>query len=188
MPGRTQLTELDRMRVRTLFYDAQFRVSRIREVTGYGTSQIRRAIKDPTPKKRPGRPRKDKGPEEGVAVEEGSAESQLAAQLKPKPKSKRPRQSTKPRAPKEPQPAGQAHSGLESTEAQSLTQPLPPAPSQSHPPAPSAPAPSAPSAQHYPSQPARQQATTQAYPPQTYIDTYTQSSSGQRPVLWGSQF
>jgi hypothetical protein len=53
------LTELERFRVRTLYYDAGLTKSRIREITGYSTSQIRTAVraKSATIGRRPGRPR-----------------------------------------------------------------------------------------------------------------------------------
>ncbi|KAI1260283.1 hypothetical protein F5Y18DRAFT_406158 [Xylariaceae sp. FL1019] len=54
------LTEMERFRVRTLYYDACFTKSRIGEITGYSESQIRTAVRAPTAAipKRPGRPKK----------------------------------------------------------------------------------------------------------------------------------
>ncbi|SPO03504.1 uncharacterized protein DNG_06187 [Cephalotrichum gorgonifer] len=45
-----------RARVRTLRYDANFSYVRIEQITGYGTAQIRNALKSPTVGKRSGRP------------------------------------------------------------------------------------------------------------------------------------
>ncbi|KAI1325545.1 hypothetical protein F5Y16DRAFT_260166 [Xylariaceae sp. FL0255] len=57
------LTELERFRIRTLYYDACLTKRRIREITGYSESQIRTAVRAKTaaPGKRPGRPRKNGG-------------------------------------------------------------------------------------------------------------------------------
>ncbi|OTB01978.1 hypothetical protein M426DRAFT_323063 [Hypoxylon sp. CI-4A] len=54
------LTERERFRVRTLYYDAQMNKKRIEEVTGYSRSQIRTAIraKDAAIPPRSGRPKK----------------------------------------------------------------------------------------------------------------------------------
>lgn len=54
------LTELERFRVRTLYYDAGMSKKRIEEVTGYSNSQIRTAIraKSAAIPHRTGRPRK----------------------------------------------------------------------------------------------------------------------------------
>ncbi|CAJ2509252.1 Uu.00g142780.m01.CDS01 [Anthostomella pinea] len=54
------LTELERFRVRTLYYDACMTKRRIQEVTGYSESQIRTAVRAKTFQigKRTGRPRK----------------------------------------------------------------------------------------------------------------------------------
>ncbi|KAI0148597.1 hypothetical protein GGR57DRAFT_236285 [Xylariaceae sp. FL1272] len=54
------LTEMERFRVRTLYYDACFTKHRIREITGYSESQIRTAIRAPTAAiaRRAGRPKK----------------------------------------------------------------------------------------------------------------------------------
>lgn len=54
------LTELDRFRVRTLYYDACLSKVRIHQITGYSMSQIRTAVRAKTAAvgKRPGRPQK----------------------------------------------------------------------------------------------------------------------------------
>lgn len=54
------LTELERFRVRTLYYDAGMSKKRIEEVTGYSNSQIRTAVraKSAAIPPRTGRPRK----------------------------------------------------------------------------------------------------------------------------------
>ncbi len=56
------LTELDRFRVRTLYYDACLSKGRIRQITGYSASQIRTAVRAKTAAvgKRPGRPKESK--------------------------------------------------------------------------------------------------------------------------------
>ncbi|KAI1125246.1 hypothetical protein F5Y10DRAFT_11904 [Nemania abortiva] len=53
------LTELERFRVRTLYYDACLSKGRIRQITGYSASQIRTAVRaqSATVGKRPGRPK-----------------------------------------------------------------------------------------------------------------------------------
>ncbi|KAI0813873.1 hypothetical protein GGR55DRAFT_687489 [Xylaria sp. FL0064] len=58
------LTELDRFRVRTLYYDACLSKGRIRQITGYSPSQIRTAVRAPTAAvgRRPGRPKEPKEP------------------------------------------------------------------------------------------------------------------------------
>ncbi|KAI1456306.1 hypothetical protein F4805DRAFT_458954 [Annulohypoxylon moriforme] len=55
------LTELERFRVRTLYYDAGMSKPRIKQVTGYSTSQIRTAIHAKTAAVAPrsGRPKRD---------------------------------------------------------------------------------------------------------------------------------
>lgn len=57
------LTELDRFRVRTLYYDAGLSKGRIRQVTGYSASQVRTAVRARSAAvgRRPGRPRKEGG-------------------------------------------------------------------------------------------------------------------------------
>ncbi|KAJ2988469.1 hypothetical protein NUW58_g3961 [Xylaria curta] len=40
------LTELERFRVRTLYYDAKLSRGRIRQITGYSVSQIKTAIQE----------------------------------------------------------------------------------------------------------------------------------------------
>ncbi|KAI0870471.1 hypothetical protein GGS24DRAFT_475116 [Hypoxylon argillaceum] len=52
------LTELERFRVRTLYYDASLSKGRIRQITGYSASQIRTAVraKSASVGRRPGRP------------------------------------------------------------------------------------------------------------------------------------
>ncbi|KAI0538575.1 hypothetical protein GGR58DRAFT_292761 [Xylaria digitata] len=54
------LTELERFRVRTLYYDATISKGRIRQITGYSASQIRTAVraKSAAITRRPGRPKK----------------------------------------------------------------------------------------------------------------------------------
>jgi len=54
------LTELERFRVRTLYYDALLNKNRIKKITGYSDSQIRTAIRAKTSSitRRPGRPKK----------------------------------------------------------------------------------------------------------------------------------
>ncbi|KAI1293117.1 hypothetical protein F5Y03DRAFT_400133 [Xylaria venustula] len=56
------LTELDRFRVRTLYYDACLSKGRIRQITGYSASQIRTAVRAQSAAvgKRPGRPKEPK--------------------------------------------------------------------------------------------------------------------------------
>ncbi|KAI3325722.1 hypothetical protein HD806DRAFT_455030 [Xylariaceae sp. AK1471] len=58
------LTELERFRVRTLYYDAGLTKKRIREITGYSESQIRTAVRAKTAAvgRRPGRPKKGSRP------------------------------------------------------------------------------------------------------------------------------
>ncbi|GAP85161.2 putative beta- -glucosidase [Rosellinia necatrix] len=53
------LTELDRFRVRTLYYDASLSKGRIRQITGYSPSQIRTAVRATSAAvgRRPGRPK-----------------------------------------------------------------------------------------------------------------------------------
>jgi transposase len=55
MPNQ-HLTELERRRVRTLFFDAQQSYAAIQRTTGYGRTQIRNAIRSATPAARSGRP------------------------------------------------------------------------------------------------------------------------------------
>lgn len=54
------LTELERFRVRTLYYDACITKKRIQEITGYSHSQIRTAVRAKSAQigKRTGRPKK----------------------------------------------------------------------------------------------------------------------------------
>ncbi|KAI1204213.1 uncharacterized protein F4807DRAFT_448358 [Annulohypoxylon truncatum] len=58
------LTEMERFRVRTLYYDAGMSKPRIKQVTGYSTSQIRTAIHAQTAAVAPrsGRPKRGKDP------------------------------------------------------------------------------------------------------------------------------
>jgi len=57
--GRQHLTEVERLRVRVLFFDACFTKRRISEVTGYSAHQVKTAIKEGArPRPRPGRPSK----------------------------------------------------------------------------------------------------------------------------------
>ncbi|KAI1505123.1 hypothetical protein F5X99DRAFT_304640 [Biscogniauxia marginata] len=80
------LTELERFRVRTLYYDACMTKRRIQEVTGYSESQIRTAVRAKSFEigKRTGRPRKGykiHGPVvgEGQDGSPGSAEEEAQA-------------------------------------------------------------------------------------------------------------
>ena len=54
--GRPQLQEVDRRRIRTLILEAKCTYSKVKELTGFSTKQIRNALKSPTPARRPGRP------------------------------------------------------------------------------------------------------------------------------------
>ncbi|KAM7202257.1 hypothetical protein V8F33_002974 [Rhypophila sp. PSN 637] len=55
--GMKQLTEAEYLRIRTLSFDSNLSIPRIREITGYSKAQIRHALRNPAPKKRCGRPR-----------------------------------------------------------------------------------------------------------------------------------
>ncbi|KAG5998555.1 hypothetical protein E4U52_007626 [Claviceps spartinae] len=54
--ARKQLTAVERAEIRTLFFTAGMTKPNIAAKTGYGISQIRRAIRDPVPAARSGRP------------------------------------------------------------------------------------------------------------------------------------
>lgn len=56
--GRSQLTTEERTRVRTLYFDGQFKIAKIQQITGYTRSQIRYTIaaEDAAVKPRSGRP------------------------------------------------------------------------------------------------------------------------------------
>ncbi|KAI0404116.1 hypothetical protein F4802DRAFT_616058 [Xylaria palmicola] len=82
------LTELERFRVRTLYYDAMFTPRRIRQVTGYTPSQIKTAVsaRSAAVGKRRGRTRKarngndddDEGPSSRAGVSTGAASNDNA--------------------------------------------------------------------------------------------------------------
>ncbi|KAH7018108.1 uncharacterized protein B0I36DRAFT_368155 [Microdochium trichocladiopsis] len=57
--GTAHLSAIERLRARTLYFDGRRTKREIVSLTGYSLSQVRTAIKQPVPKKRPGRPRKD---------------------------------------------------------------------------------------------------------------------------------
>ncbi len=57
MPGRKNLTEAERARARTLYFDGHFSCAQISRKTGYGKSQIRTALDSPTIGRKSGRPR-----------------------------------------------------------------------------------------------------------------------------------
>lgn len=57
--GTLHLTADERLRVRTLYFDGGRTKKEISRLTGYSSSQVRTAIRQPIPKRRPGRPRKD---------------------------------------------------------------------------------------------------------------------------------
>ncbi|KAI0965567.1 hypothetical protein F4678DRAFT_330923 [Xylaria arbuscula] len=79
------LTELDRFRVRTLYYDACLSKGRIRQITGYSASQIRTAVRAPSSAvgKRPGRPKetKKRGSRSSNAKSSSPNESDVNAEL-----------------------------------------------------------------------------------------------------------
>ncbi|KAI0432433.1 hypothetical protein F5Y09DRAFT_339652 [Xylaria sp. FL1042] len=79
------LTELDRFRVRTLYYDACLSKGRIRQITGYSPSQIRTAVRAKTAAvgKRPGRPKepKKRGSQSSNAKSSSPNESDANAEL-----------------------------------------------------------------------------------------------------------
>ncbi|CAK7223199.1 hypothetical protein SCUCBS95973_005093 [Sporothrix curviconia] len=54
--GTKHLTEADRLRARTLFFDAGLPKARICQITGFSLNQVKLAIREKTPKTRSGRP------------------------------------------------------------------------------------------------------------------------------------
>ncbi|KAM7187931.1 hypothetical protein V8F33_010963, partial [Rhypophila sp. PSN 637] len=54
--ARKHLTEAQRAEIRTLYFTGGLSKPKIVELTGYGLGQVKRAIKDPIPQKRSGRP------------------------------------------------------------------------------------------------------------------------------------
>jgi len=54
--ARKHLTEAQRAEIRTLYFTAGLSKPKIVTLTGYGLGQVKRAIKEPIPQKRSGRP------------------------------------------------------------------------------------------------------------------------------------
>jgi len=54
--GTRHLTEAQRARVRTLFFDGIKTKNQICKTTGYSRDQVKKALRDATPKKRSGHP------------------------------------------------------------------------------------------------------------------------------------
>ncbi|KAK4101736.1 hypothetical protein N658DRAFT_496175 [Parathielavia hyrcaniae] len=54
--ARKHLTEAQRAEIRTLHFTAGFSKPKIVTLTGYALGQVKRAIKEPIPQKRSGRP------------------------------------------------------------------------------------------------------------------------------------
>ncbi|KAI0017113.1 hypothetical protein F4780DRAFT_625278 [Xylariomycetidae sp. FL0641] len=77
------LTELERFRVRTLYYDACLTKKRIQEITGYSESQIRTAVRAKTAAvgKRSGRPRKGYRPYPENTAAPAASEEEASAEL-----------------------------------------------------------------------------------------------------------
>ncbi|KAI1333754.1 hypothetical protein F5Y15DRAFT_404120 [Xylariaceae sp. FL0016] len=69
------LTELERFRVRTLYYDGCISKQKIQKITGYSESQIRTAVRAKSAQigKRPGRPKKGSKPPKVLEAENGAA-------------------------------------------------------------------------------------------------------------------
>ncbi|KAI0475427.1 hypothetical protein GGR56DRAFT_675555 [Xylariaceae sp. FL0804] len=90
------LTELERFRVRTLYYDACLPKRRIHEITGYSESQIRTAVRAKSAQigRRPGRPKKNsvnnnngngKTAQQTAAAATAAVAAAAAAQMAPSP-------------------------------------------------------------------------------------------------------
>lgn len=63
--GTKHLTEADRQRVRTLYFDAKFAPAEIERITGFTLGQIKRSRESVHVGKRTGRPRVTQPPDEG---------------------------------------------------------------------------------------------------------------------------
>ena len=71
--GTLHLTADERLRVRTLYFDGGRTKKEIARLTGYSPSQVRTAIRQPVPRRRPGRPRKDGSSPSAVAIAAAAA-------------------------------------------------------------------------------------------------------------------
>ncbi|OAA64444.1 hypothetical protein SPI_03091 [Niveomyces insectorum RCEF 264] len=81
--GTKHLTEADRFRARTLFFDAGLPKTRICQITGFSLNQVKLAIREKTPKTRSGRPPRRRPPlvvgPAGPAGTTGTAETAATA-------------------------------------------------------------------------------------------------------------